>query len=170
MFVSQLRYFTTARSALQETFLYQERFIYLFNSACIFSQSRSNGCQAYRTTLELIDNRTKYLIVYLIQTVFVNIQRFERKISDLRIDAARTFHLRKVPHAAQQSIGNTRRTPTASCNLRSSLCGTRNIQNTCRTTDDATQHIIIVIFQMKVDAKTGTQRSSQQTATGGSAH
>ena len=111
MFVSQLRYFTTARSALQETFLYQERFIYLFNSACIFSQSRSNGCQAYRTTLELIDNRTKYLIVYLIQTVFVNIQRFERKISDLRIDAARTFHLRKVPHAAQQSIGNTRRTP-----------------------------------------------------------
>ena len=80
MFVSQLRYFTTAGSALQETFLYQERFIYLFNSACIFSQSRSNGCQAYRTTLELIDNRTKYLIVYLIQTVFVNIQRFERKI------------------------------------------------------------------------------------------
>ena len=36
-----------------------------------------------------------------------------------------------------------------------------------RTTDNAAQHIIIVIFQMQVDTETGTQRSCQQTATRG---
>lgn len=147
MFIGQFRYFTATRSTLQETFLYQERFINLFDGACIFTQSRSNSRQAYRTAFEFIDNRTKYLIVYLIQTVLVNVERLERKISDFRIDTARTFHLRKVSYTTQQSIGNTRRTPASACDFRSSPCGAGYVQYVCRTADDAAQHIIVIIFQ-----------------------
>lgn len=81
MFIGQFRYFTPARSTLQETFLYQERFINLFDGACIFTQSRSNSRQTYRTAFEFIDNRTKYLIVYLIQTILVMLSASSAKLA-----------------------------------------------------------------------------------------
>ena len=67
MFVGQFRHFTPARGTLQKAFFYEERFINFFDSACIFTQSCSNGCQTYRTAFELINDGTKYFIVYLIQ-------------------------------------------------------------------------------------------------------
>ena len=156
MFISQFRYFTTAGSAFQEAFLYQERFINFFDGSRIFSQGRSDGCKSHRTALELIDNRTKYLIVYLIQSVLVNVKRLECEIGDFRIDAARTFHLCKVPHATQQGIGDTRRTAAAACDFRSSSCGAGYVQYACRTADNTAQHIIVIILQMEIDAETGT--------------
>lgn len=62
MFVGQFRHFTPARGTLQKAFFYEERFINFFDSACIFTQSCSNGCQTYRTAFELINDGTKYLL------------------------------------------------------------------------------------------------------------
>ena len=68
MLISQLRNFSSARSPLQKTFLYQEWLVHFFQRSGILPKCRSNRCQSYRTSLELINNGTKYLIVYLIQS------------------------------------------------------------------------------------------------------
>ena len=53
MLVSQFSHFTTTGSTLQETFLNQERFIHFFHRTGVFTQSRGDGGQTYRTTIEL---------------------------------------------------------------------------------------------------------------------
>ena len=101
MLIGKLRHFTSTRSPFHKTFLDQERFIHFLDGARIFAQSGSNGCQTDRTAFKLVYNGTKYLVVYLIQTILVDIQRFQRKLSYFRIDRAGTFHLRKIAYATK---------------------------------------------------------------------
>ena len=98
MLISQLRNFSSAWSPLQKTFLYQEWLVYFFQRSGILPKCRSNRCQSYRTSLELINNGTKYLIVYLIQSVTVNIQRFQCISSYFHINPSGTFHLSKITY------------------------------------------------------------------------
>ena len=167
MFIGKFGHFTSTGSTLHKSFFYQERFVNFFNGSRIFSQSRSNGSDTYRTTFKLVYNGAKYLVVYLIQTVFIDIQCFQCKLGDLCIDRAGAFHLRKVTYPTEQCIGNTRRSTTTGSNLRCCTYRTRHIQYGCRTTDDIAQNIVIIVLQMKINAKTCTKRSCQQTATGG---
>ncbi len=60
-----------------------------------------------RAAFKLVYNGTKYLVVYLIQSVLVDIQCLQRKLGNLRIDRAGAFHLCEVTYPAKQSIGNT---------------------------------------------------------------
>ena len=73
MLIRQFRHFTTTGSTLQETFLYQERFIDFFHRTGVFTQSRGDGGQAYRTAIELIDNTGQYLGVDFIQAISLDI-------------------------------------------------------------------------------------------------
>ena len=86
MLVGKLRHFTPTGSAFQETFFYQERFIDFLYRTCIFAQSSGDGSQSHRTAFELVDDGTEYLIVYLVQTILVDIQSLKGKLCDFRID------------------------------------------------------------------------------------
>ena len=66
MLIGKLRHFTSTRSPFHKTFFDQERFIHFLNSARIFAQSGSNGCQTDRTAFKLVYDGTKYLVVYLV--------------------------------------------------------------------------------------------------------
>lgn len=88
MFIGKFSHFTSTGSTLHESFFYQERFVNFLNGSRIFSQSRSNGSDTYRATFKLVYNSAKYLVVYLIQTVFIDIQCFQCKLGNLRIDRA----------------------------------------------------------------------------------
>ena len=161
---------TTARSALQETFLYQERFINFLNGTGVFSQSSSNGGQTHRSSFEFIDNSTQNLVIYLIKTIAVYVQGLQRKPSYLHINPAGTFDLRKIPHTPKKCVGNTWSSTTARSNLTRRLYIARHIQYLCRTADNSSQHIIIVIFQMQVNAETCTKRRRKQSATSSRPH
>ena len=91
MFISQFSHFTSARSTFQETFFYQERFVYFFYGPSILTQCRSNGSKPYRTAFEFINNGTKYLIIDFIESVLIDIQRFNSVFSILGINARCTF-------------------------------------------------------------------------------
>lgn len=146
MLVGKLRHLTPTGGTFQETLFYQERFIDFLYRAGIFAQSGGNGGQSHRAAFELVNDGAEYLIIYLIQTVFVDIQGFEGKLCDFRIDTPRTFHLGKIAYTPQQCIGNTRCATAAARNLGGSPYGARHIEDAGRTTDNAAQHIIIVIF------------------------
>ncbi len=107
MLIGKFRHFTPTRGTFQETLFYQERFIDFLYGAGIFAQSGGNGGQSHRAAFELVNDGAEYLIIYLIQTVLVDIQCFECKLGDFRIDASRTFHLGKIAYTTEQGIGNT---------------------------------------------------------------
>lgn len=86
MFIGKFGHLTSTGSTLHKSFFYQERFVNFLNGSRIFSQSRGNGSDTYRTTFKFVYNGAKYLVVYLIQAVLINIQCFQCKLSDLRID------------------------------------------------------------------------------------
>ena len=94
MLVGKLRHFTPTGSAFQETFFYQERFIDFLYRTCIFAQSSGDGSQSHRTAFELVDDGTEYLIVYLVQTILVDIQSLKGKLCDFRVNA---LAIRGVP-------------------------------------------------------------------------
>ena len=99
MFIGKFGHLTSTGSTLHKSFFYQERFVNFLNGSRIFSQSRGNGSDTYRTTFKFVYNGAKYLVVYLIQAVLINIQCFQCKLGDLRIDRTGAFHLRKISPA-----------------------------------------------------------------------
>ena len=91
MLISQFGDFTTTRCTLQETFLNQERFIHFLHCTWVFTESRRNGSQTYRTSVELIDNGRKNLVIDFIQSISVDVQGFKRITGYLYIDTSIPF-------------------------------------------------------------------------------
>ena len=69
MFIGKFGHLTSTGSTLHKSFFYQERFVNFLNGSRIFSQSRGNGSDTYRTTFKFFYNGAKYLVVYLIVKV-----------------------------------------------------------------------------------------------------
>ena len=165
MLISQISHLTSTRCPLYETLLNQKRLINLLNRTRILTHRRCNRSQPHRTTLELINHRQQNLIINLIQPITVDIQRLKRITRNRAVNPTRTLHLRKVTHTTQQSIRNTRRTPTPTRYLYSRLSHNRHLHYRRRTIDDIHQHLIIVVFKVAINTKSRTQRSRQQSAT-----
>ena len=65
MLIGKFGYLTSAGSTFHESFFYQERFVNFLNGSRIFSQSRGNGSDTYRTTFKFVYNGAKYLVCLL---------------------------------------------------------------------------------------------------------
>ena len=73
MLIGEFRHLTSAGSTLQESLFDQERFVDLLNRSGIFAQCSGNSRKPHGTTLKFINNSTENLVVYLIQSVFIDI-------------------------------------------------------------------------------------------------
>ena len=49
-------------------------FIYLFECASVFADGSGNGAYAHWSAFKFIDDGKQYLIVYLVETILVDIQ------------------------------------------------------------------------------------------------
>ena len=88
MRIGQCCSLTSAWRAFQETLLDQERLVNLLNRTGILSHRRCNGAQSDWASIELMDNRTKNLIVHLIEPAGVDIQRLKRKTGNIERNAS----------------------------------------------------------------------------------
>src|SRR4051812_1551392 len=102
--------------------------------------------------------------------MFINIQGTQTMLCNAEVDRSIIQYLCKVAHAAQQAIGDTRRTAAAAGNFTSSICSYFNVQYLRRTKDDFFQGFRIVIFKARFNSKARKERSCKQTATRGSAY
>ena len=170
MLVSHVRHLPSARRALDEPFFNQERLIHLFHRSRIFPDGRGDGRDAYRSALELIDNGKQNLVVYLVQSVTVDIQCLQRITCDGHVHPSRAAHLGKIAHAAQKRIGDTGRSTAAPGNLHGGIVLDGYGKDVRRTFHDARKHLGVIILQMQVDAETGTEGSGKQTAARSGTH
>ena len=107
MLVRQIGALTTARRAHDEAFLYEERFTDFLDGAGILTHCRGDGVHTHRTTLELVNDGRKNLVVHVIKAVFIHIERFQTDAGDVDVYGAITLDLGKVTDSAQQQIGDT---------------------------------------------------------------
>src|SRR5574344_67546 len=84
-----------------KSFLYKERFIYLFIGSLIFTDSCGNGIGTYRTTFECRNDSPKYLIVNSIQASLVNIEFVKCILGNLEVYSSITQYLCKIPYPLQ---------------------------------------------------------------------
>ena len=73
---------------------------------------------------------------------------------------------RKVAHAAQKCVGDTRSTARAQSNLNSRIVINRDAEDRSCTLHNTCQHRSIVVFEVALYAETGPQRRGQKAAAG----
>ena len=146
MLVSQLCCHTSAWCSLDESFHNKIRFVNLFQRSCIFADSRCNGRNADRTSTKLVYNGQKYLVVYLVKTVFVDVQRLQRRLCDSVVDGSVAFYLCEIAYTTQQGIANTGRTARASGYLNGSITFNGHLQQVGRTLYNAAQSFGCIIL------------------------
>ena len=99
--------FAAAGGAFDETFLYEIGLVDFLDRARIFAKSRGDGRQADRSALELRYNGREYLVVDLIETLAVDIERLKGITGNHKVDRSVAFDLGEVADATQQGVGDS---------------------------------------------------------------
>ena len=146
MLVCQLCHHTSARGALDETLHNEERLVDFLYGTSVLTNSCSDSGNAHRSTAELVDNGQQDAVVYLVQSVLVDIQRLQGYLGDAGVNLSRSLHLGEVADASQQGIGNTGRTSRTTGNLVGSISSNRYAQDRGRSFDDSLQGCRVVIL------------------------
>ena len=170
MVVGKFRSHSTTRSALDKTLHDKERLIHFLYRARILADGCGYGAHTHGSATELVDDGGENLVVNLVQTVLVDVQRLERHLRNIISDGSVTLHLGEISHAAQERIGNTRRSARTAGDFHRSRILDRHFQEHCTSPDNLLQRLRIIILQMEIDAETGTERGCEQSASGCSAH
>ena len=161
MLIRQFGSFPSPRCPFQESFLDEERLIDFLDRAGIFTESRCDGRDAHRPSAEFVDNREKNFIVDFVQSVFVDVQRFQGKAGNRLVDGSVALHLSEIANATQKRVADSRRPPAAGSNFFGSAVATGDVQNIGRAFDDIRQRFHIIILQMQVDAETGAKSANR---------
>ena len=106
----------------------------------------------------------------MIEAVFIDIQQVQCAVGNHLTDLALGPHFGKVTHPAQQTIGNARRTASATGNLERAQCLNRQAENAGRATNDGRQVVDVIKLQTLDDAKTVAQRIGQHAGARGGAN
>ena len=120
MVVGEFGHHAATRCALDEAFHDEEWLVDILYRPRVFADGCGYGAQANGAAAKLVDNRQEDLIVDFIETIFVDVEGLQGHFRQGVVDASIAFHLGKVAHTAQESVGNTGRATAAA----SSLMGT----------------------------------------------
>ena len=74
VFVGKLGGFSSTRGALDETLHDKEWFVDFFHSAGVFTDCSRDGGDSNGAATEFVDDGDQYLVVDLVQTVFVDVE------------------------------------------------------------------------------------------------
>ena len=113
IFVRRLRGHTPARRAVQEAELNQIRLIDFFDGIGLLGNRRRNSVQPHRPAAIFFEDRQHDFLVDFVKAVAVHFQQVQRGLRHGLRDPAVGAHLRVIAHAAQQAIGDARRSAAA---------------------------------------------------------
>ena len=111
--ICQFRDHSATRRSLDEAFHDEERLVDLLHRPGIGADGRGNGGQSHRATTELVDDGQQNLVVYLVKTILVDVERSKGNLRNLRVNGTGSLHLGEIAHAPQQRIGNSGRSTAA---------------------------------------------------------
>ena len=92
--------FTTTRCAIQESFLDQKWLIDFLDGAAFFSYCNSYRVQADWAAIELLNDGKQDSLIHLIESMLIDLKRFEREVCNCFCDPAIAFYLSKISRTA----------------------------------------------------------------------
>ena len=110
MVVGKLSGHAAARGSLDESLHDEVRLVHLLDGSGILADGCGNRSHAHRSAMKLVDDGGENLVVDLVQTILVDVERTERGLSNVVGNGAVALHLGEVAHTAQQRVGDTGRT------------------------------------------------------------
>ena len=162
--VGQRRRLAAAGRALEEALLDQERLVDLLDRPGLFAHGRGHGVQTHGTAVEFLDDRSENLVVHLVQSARVDVQRREGDARDFQVDVPFALDHCEVAHAAQQGVGDTRRAARTQGHFVGRVVVDRDVEDARRASHDAREHRGVVVFEVALDAETRPEGRSQQAA------
>ena len=88
MLIRQIRALAATRGTHDEAFLDEERLADLLDGARVLSHRSSDGVDAHRTPLELVDDGREDLVVHVVEAMFVHIEGLQADAGDVNGDGA----------------------------------------------------------------------------------
>src|ERR1035441_7663458 len=117
IFVRRIRGHPPARRAVQEAELNQIRLVDFFDGIGLLGNGRGNSVQPHRAAAVFFEDRQHDFLIDFVEAEAIHFQQVQRGLRHGLRDAAVGAHLRIVAHAAQQAIGDARRSPAAARQL-----------------------------------------------------
>lgn len=170
MFVGEFRRHAAAWCALDEAALYEVRLVDILDGSGILANGCGDGGNAYWTTIEFINYGEKNLEIHLIETEAVDIEGVEALCCNLLVDVTIANDLSKIANSTEKRISNTWRTATAKGYGIAGILIYSDPKDACGATHNLRYERSVVIFEVALDAETGTQRTGKQTTTRGGTH
>ena len=152
-----------ARGARKESLLQQVRLVNLIDRVGLFSDSGREALDPDRSAVKLVDDRAEDRAIHLIEACRIDFEQLQSGQRDLARDDRRFINLREVPHAAQQSIGDSRRPARSRSELVRTIFVNLHFKQRRGAADYLPQFRMIVKVEMKVLAETVPQRSAEKT-------
>ena len=163
-------HFSASGAAFDEAFLEEEGFVDFLDGATILAEGGGYGRETYGTAAEFVDDSAEELVVNLVKSVAVYVESFKCIPGYLGVDVACSLDLREVTHPAQERIGYTWGASAAERYLMGSFSTAFHTEEFCGAEYDALQQLVVIIFEVAVDAETRPERGCQKSAAGGSTY
>src|SRR5437764_14064427 len=93
----------SARGALEESVLDEERLVDLLERPHIFADGGGDGADADRSAVELLDDGLEDARVHVIESELIDLEQLQRIGGDFAIDRSASAYLGEVADASQQA-------------------------------------------------------------------
>ena len=117
-----------------------------------------------------MDHGFQQFSVHHIKALRIDIEHGQGLLGNIQGDFATAFDIGKIAHAAQQAVGNARRTAAAAGDFKTASLIYGHIQQTRAARDDALQFFRRIKLQPRNDAKAVAQGVGQHARPRGGAH
>src|SRR5262245_3285872 len=147
----------TARSALEETALDQERLYNFLDCVARFRQRRRHGFDSNRTTAIVLSDRGEVAPVHGIEPGGIDLELDQCTVGSGSVDCGSVCDQRKVTHPAQQPAGDARRAARTASDLVRAVGGHANAEHTRAAVDDLFELALGIKIASHWDAKAAAQ-------------
>ena len=134
-----IRHHASTGGAYKETLLDEEGFDHVSQGATFLAEGRRQRLDAHRPAIEILDDRAEQAPIECIESFGIHLEHVQGVAGDRLGDATIGTYLGKVPHPAQQPVGDSWRAARTLGNLRSTLRIAIDAQNARRTAHDLGQ-------------------------------
>ena len=136
----------------------------------LFRQRGGDGVESHRTALELQDHVFEQPPVQGLEPYLVHLEHSQGDPGQVYRRAAIATHLRVIAHPAQEAVGDARRAPGTTRDLRDGVVVDLDLEDSGRAADDLLELGLGVKVEPVHGPEPVPQRPAQQSLPGGGSH
>jgi len=158
---------SAARRPLDQAALEQVGLVHILDRVLLLADDDGQGRQPDWAAFELLANRAQDVPIEAIQTLLVDLEQIECRLSRLRSDDTAAANLGVIAHALEQPVGHPRRTATAGGDGHRAVLLDRDPEQHRRAPDDPAELWRRVMLQPMLNPEPVPQGCGQQAGAGG---